>query len=72
MILFMCYILTETLRVSSSTWLSQWTDQGGSRTHGPGYYNLIYAMLSFGQVCFQLDDLKFKFITILKLLLILT
>lgn len=56
MILFMCYILTETLRVSSSTWLSQWTDQGGSRTHGPGYYNLIYAMLSFGQVLVTLAN----------------
>ncbi|WCJ24252.1 multidrug resistance-associated protein 1 [Euphorbia peplus] len=50
MILFLCYILTETLRVSSSTWLSNWTDQGTEKTHGPLYYNLIYAMFSVGQV----------------------
>ncbi|KAF5736366.1 ABC transporter family protein [Tripterygium wilfordii] len=50
MILFMCYFLTEVLRVSSSTWLSNWTDQGASVRHGPGYYNLVYALLSFGQV----------------------
>lgn len=49
-ILFSCYVLTEVLRVSSSTWLSYWTDQGNSKEHGPAYYNLIYALLSFGQV----------------------
>lgn len=49
-ILFACYFLTEVLRVSSSTWLSYWTDQGDSPSHGPGYYNMIYAALSFGQV----------------------
>ncbi|XP_065882175.1 ABC transporter C family member 2-like [Euphorbia lathyris] len=50
MILFMCYILTEILRVSSSTWLSNWTDRGTGKTHGPLYYNLIYSLLSVGQV----------------------
>nr|AXN55887.1 ABC transporter C family member 2 [Crocus sativus] len=49
-VLFTCYILTEVLRISSSTWLSSWTDQSSTKTHGPGYYNLIYALLSFGQV----------------------
>ncbi|XP_057971356.1 ABC transporter C family member 2 [Malania oleifera] len=50
MVLFMCYVLTEVLRVSSSTWLSHWTDQSASKTYGPGYYNMIYAFLSFAQV----------------------
>ncbi|KAE8709270.1 ABC transporter C family member 2 [Hibiscus syriacus] len=50
MVLFMCYILTEVLRVSSSTWLSSWTDQSTTKTHGPGYYNLVYSILSLGQV----------------------
>ncbi|KAG4114413.1 hypothetical protein ERO13_D12G045100v2 [Gossypium hirsutum] len=50
MVLFTCYILTEILRVSSSTWLSSWTDQSTTKMHGPGYYNLIYSLLSFGQV----------------------
>nr|AIU41637.1 ABC transporter family protein [Hevea brasiliensis] len=50
LILFMCYVLTEVLRVSSSTWLSNWTDQGTTKIHGPLYYNLIYSLLSFGQV----------------------
>ncbi|PPD68207.1 hypothetical protein GOBAR_DD34916 [Gossypium barbadense] len=40
----------EILRVSSSTWLSSWTDQSTTKMHGPGYYNLIYSLLSFGQV----------------------
>lgn len=49
-ILFSCYVLTEVLRISSSTWLSYWTDQGASEKYNPAYYNLIYALLSFGQV----------------------
>ncbi|OWM71292.1 hypothetical protein CDL15_Pgr011419 [Punica granatum] len=56
MILFSCYFLTEVLRVSSSTWLSYWTDQGDSPSHGPGYYNMIYAFLSFGQVLVALTN----------------
>lgn len=54
MILFMCYLLTEVLRILSSTWLSFWTDQSTSESYRPGYYILIYAVLSFGQVCLQL------------------
>ncbi|CAI0545433.1 unnamed protein product [Linum tenue] len=49
-VLLSCYVLSETLRVSSSTWLSNWTDQGASSRHSSGFYNLIYALLSFGQV----------------------
>lgn len=56
MVLFMCYVLTEGLRVSSSTWLSIWTDQSGSTRYGPGFYNLIYAALSFGQVLVTLTN----------------
>jgi hypothetical protein len=51
-VLFLCYTLTETLRISSSTWLSHWTEQGPLKIHGPGYYNLIYGILSFGQVLY--------------------
>lgn len=56
LILFACYILTEALRVSSSTWLSHWTDQSHSKSYGAGYYNLIYALLSFGQVMVTLAN----------------
>ncbi|XP_047949576.1 ABC transporter C family member 2-like [Salvia hispanica] len=50
MILFTCYVSTEVLRVSSSTWLSYWTDVGSHEdAHGPLYYNSIYSLLSFGQ-----------------------
>ncbi|KAG5515915.1 hypothetical protein RHGRI_036827 [Rhododendron griersonianum] len=56
MILFSCYVLTEVLRVSSSTWLSMWTDQSSSKHYGPGFYNLIYALLSFGQVLVTLAN----------------
>ncbi|XP_074269631.1 ABC transporter C family member 12-like isoform X2 [Silene latifolia] len=48
--IFMCYLLTEVLRVSSSTWLREWTDQSTSLSYRPGYYILIYALLAFGQV----------------------
>uniref|UniRef100_A0ACD5UVY2 Uncharacterized protein n=1 Tax=Avena sativa TaxID=4498 RepID=A0ACD5UVY2_AVESA len=55
-VLFLCYTLTETLRISSSTWLSIWTEQGPLKIHGPGYYNLIYGILSFGQVIITLTN----------------
>lgn len=54
MILLTCYITTEVLRVSSSTWLSTWTDVSSSKRHGSGFYNLVYALLSFGQVLITL------------------
>lgn len=57
MILFMCYVLSEVLRVSSSTWLSYWTDESShSNTHGPLFYNAIYSLLSFGQVLVSLAN----------------
>nr|QWN59145.1 ATP-binding cassette C transporter [Rehmannia glutinosa] len=57
MILFMCYFLTEVLRVSSSTWLSYWTDQSSSSDrHGPLFYNTVYSLLSFGQVLVTLTN----------------
>lgn len=52
LILFGCYIATETLRISSSTWLSHWTDQSATEGYNPAFYNMIYATLSFGQVLF--------------------
>lgn len=56
MILFMCYTSTEVLRVSSSTWLSVWTKQSGSNSVMPGFFILIYAILSFGQVIVTLAN----------------
>ncbi|KAF6161018.1 hypothetical protein GIB67_007659 [Kingdonia uniflora] len=55
-ILFMCYLLTEVLRVTSSTWLSSWTDQSTPKIHGPGFYNLVYACLSLGRVLVTLTN----------------
>ncbi|CAM8996206.1 unnamed protein product [Rhodiola kirilowii] len=55
-ILFSCYITSEILRVSSSTWLSHWTDISTGTAHGPGFYNLVYALLSFGQVLVSLTN----------------
>ncbi|KAH0643644.1 hypothetical protein KY289_034618 [Solanum tuberosum] len=49
-VLFMCYFLIEALRVGSSTWLSFWTDQSSSTRYSAGFYNLIYSLLSLGQV----------------------
>ncbi|CAI9089677.1 OLC1v1024296C2 [Oldenlandia corymbosa var. corymbosa] len=57
MILFSCYVLTEVLRISSSTWLSYWTDQSSSQAaYGPLFYNLVYSLLSLGQVCVTLAN----------------
>eukprot|EP00262_Sarcandra_glabra_P011548 TRINITY_DN2799_c0_g1_i1.p1 TRINITY_DN2799_c0_g1~~TRINITY_DN2799_c0_g1_i1.p1 ORF type:complete len:1626 (+),score=287.39 TRINITY_DN2799_c0_g1_i1:361-5238(+) len=56
LILLTCYISTEVLRISSSTWLSVWTGQSSSKSHGSGFYNLIYALLSFGQVLVTLTN----------------
>lgn len=57
MILFICYVSTEVLRVSSSTWLSYWTDESSHHdTHGPIFYNSIYSLLSFGQVLVTLTN----------------
>ncbi|XP_073129277.1 ABC transporter C family member 2-like isoform X2 [Henckelia pumila] len=56
MLLFLCYILTEVLRVSSSMWLSYWTSQSNSNIHGPAFYNLVYSSLSFGQVVVTLAN----------------
>ncbi|KAF4398458.1 hypothetical protein G4B88_025437 [Cannabis sativa] len=50
------YFLTEVLRVSSSTWLSLWTDQSRSRSHKPEFYIFVYALISFGQVTMTLAN----------------
>lgn len=55
-ILFTCYTMTESLRVSSSTWLSVWTKQSTSEGYAPGFYILVYAVLSFGQVLVTLTN----------------
>lgn len=50
MVLFACYLSTEVLRISRSTWLSFWTDQSTSKNYNPGFYIAIYTILAFGQV----------------------
>ncbi|XP_030479473.1 ABC transporter C family member 12 [Cannabis sativa] len=50
------YLLMEVLRVSSSTWLSLWTDQSKSRSYKPEFYIYIYALISFGQVTMTLSN----------------
>ncbi|GMH26067.1 hypothetical protein Nepgr_027910 [Nepenthes gracilis] len=55
-ILLMCYLLTEVLRVSSSTWLSVWTDRSSSKSYKLGYFILIYVFLGFGQVTVNLAN----------------
>lgn len=55
-ILFLCYFLIEALRVGSSTWLSFWTDQSSSTRYTAGFYNLIYSLLSLGQVMVTLTN----------------
>lgn len=49
-ILFLCYVLSETLRICRSVWLSKWTDQGNIGPSETVYYNMIYGVLSLSQV----------------------
>ncbi|RAL50240.1 hypothetical protein DM860_007914 [Cuscuta australis] len=56
MILLMCYVSTESLRIGSSTWLSFWTDESSSMRYSATFYNMIYAVLSFGQVLVTLTN----------------
>ncbi|XP_078150842.1 ABC transporter C family member 2-like [Carex rostrata] len=56
LVLLFCYALTETLRISSSTWLSIWTDQSGPKDHSSGFYNLIYAVICLCQVLVTLSN----------------
>ncbi|XP_042515081.1 ABC transporter C family member 2-like [Macadamia integrifolia] len=56
MILFICYVSTEVLRVSSSKWLSIWTDQSTSKRYGAGFYNMVYTLLSVCQVLITLAN----------------
>ncbi|KAJ1698125.1 hypothetical protein LUZ63_006637 [Rhynchospora breviuscula] len=66
LILLFCYALTEALRISSSTWLSVWTDQSGPKDHSPGFYNLIYAVISFCQVFVTLSNSYWLIISSLR------
>lgn len=49
-LLFLCYLATETFRLSTSGWLSIWTDSTTPKIHGPMFYLQVYSGLSFGQV----------------------
>jgi len=50
-VLFLCYVMTEALRLSTSGWLTIWTDSTTPKTHGPMFYLEVYSGLSFAQVC---------------------
>ncbi|XP_027340342.1 ABC transporter C family member 12-like isoform X3 [Abrus precatorius] len=65
-ILFACYTLTEVLRISSSTWLSVWTSQDSTADYEPGYFLLIYALFSFGQVFVALANSYWLIISSLR------
>ncbi|MCO5609705.1 hypothetical protein L7F22_063937 [Adiantum nelumboides] len=53
-VLFGTYIMVEVFRVSSSTWLSYWTETASTSSHGVLFYNGIYAILSVCQVLLTL------------------
>ncbi|KAG0591623.1 hypothetical protein KC19_1G189200 [Ceratodon purpureus] len=55
-VLFLCYIVTEVIRLSTSGWLSIWTDNTSPKTHGPMFYLEVYSGLSFAQVCITLGN----------------
>ncbi|OWM63830.1 ABC transporter C family member 12-like isoform X2 [Punica granatum] len=65
-VLFTCYVLTEVLRVSSSTWLSFWTDQSKSENYRPTKYIIVYALLSSGQVTVTLTNSYWLIISSLR------
>lgn len=49
-VLFLCYVLTEAIRLATSGWLTIWTDSTTPKTHGPMFYLEVYSGLSFAQV----------------------
>ena len=49
-VLFLCYIVSEAIRLTTSGWLSIWTDSTTPKTHGPMFYLEVYSGLSFAQV----------------------
>ncbi|GAU16434.1 hypothetical protein TSUD_117830 [Trifolium subterraneum] len=65
-ILFACYTLTEALRISSSTWLSVWTSQDSTAASRAGYFLIIYAIFSFGQVSVALANSYWLIISSLR------
>ncbi|CAI0410668.1 unnamed protein product [Linum tenue] len=56
MVLFTCYTLTEVLRISSSQWLSIWTNHSSSGSYNLPFFLSIYALLSLGQVSVTLGN----------------
>jgi ABC-type multidrug transport system fused ATPase/permease subunit len=54
MVLLTCYVMTEVLRIVSSTWLSLWTDESSNSRYSSSFYNLVYALLSLAQVAVTL------------------
>jgi hypothetical protein len=57
--------MVEVFRISSSTWLSYWTEVASTTTRSTSFYNGIYASLSLGQVMYS--TLKFIAIDAFKL-----
>jgi ABC-type multidrug transport system fused ATPase/permease subunit len=55
-VLFLCYIMTEALRLSTSGWLTIWTDSTRPKTHGSMFYLEVYTGLSFAQVLVTLGN----------------
>jgi ABC-type multidrug transport system fused ATPase/permease subunit len=55
-VLFLCYVMVEVMRLSTSWWLSIWTDETRPKSHGPLYYLYVYAVLSFCQVSVSLGN----------------
>ena len=55
-VLFFFYLAAEVVRLSTSGWLSIWTDDTRPKSRGPLFYNGVYASLSFGQVCVTLAN----------------
>ncbi|CAK9207810.1 unnamed protein product [Sphagnum jensenii] len=55
-VLFLCYVMVEVMRLSTSGWLSIWTDRTRPKSHGPLYYLYVYAVLSFCQIFITLGN----------------
>ncbi|XP_028799285.1 ABC transporter C family member 12 isoform X1 [Neltuma alba] len=66
LVLFTCYVTTEILRISSSTWLSMWTSKTTAAGYKQGYFISIYAVLSFGQVIVTLANSYWLIISSLR------
>ncbi|KAI5055599.1 hypothetical protein GOP47_0029120 [Adiantum capillus-veneris] len=55
-VFYVCYVLVEASRASSSAWLSVWTGPASSKVYGAFFYTGVYALFSLLQIFTTLSN----------------